>query len=133
MSTNQAETAEKLLDDIEKSLFDCADAIQNALGSTSDKAKEYLSSDWLPAWMVQDTFTIDRVGEKSGTDKVRVYIRTLEAENKLLREEWERMREELEFDLQIFMAHAMNSAAFGKSAKRVADFLHALKFSPSQK
>ena len=73
---------QKLLDSIDKDMFDCADAIQNALscvGSRPDpvKAKEYLM-DWVPKWMRAETFWPDQVAQKIGTNEIRSYIRTLE-------------------------------------------------------
>lgn len=91
---------QKTLDAIDKDVFDCADAIQNALscvGSRPDpvKAEEYLM-DWVPKWMRDETFTPDQVPEKIRTDKVRNYIRQLESEHRELASMLRRMVAESE-------------------------------------
>lgn len=108
MSTENTPSAKinSLLDSIDKDVFDCCDALQNAYGTlkhrglygmeASEKVEEYLR-DWPPTWMRDDTFILSQVPEKIGTDKVRDYIRTLQADNESLKQENKAMRETLEF------------------------------------
>lgn len=64
------------LKQIEKDVFDCCDAVQNALGTLNPdrsereaKAVEYLK-EWTPTWMREETFTINEIPEKLGTAEI---------------------------------------------------------------
>lgn len=77
---------QKILDSIDKAVYDCGDAVQNALGSSDvQKMVEYLT-DWTPKWMWEETFTLDQIPQKVGTDEIRNYISQLEADNAKMRE-----------------------------------------------
>ena len=94
---------EKLLDSIDKDVFDCADAIQNALGAEHgrmshvrlEKVLEYLQ-EWTPIWMRDETFTPPYIPEKIGTDKIRNYIKSLQKHSQELEEENRKMRQGIE-------------------------------------
>lgn len=88
-SVQSQEEMERLLDVIDKDVFACGDALQNAYytlkgrrqfdSAAVDKAEEYLR-EWPPVWMRDETFTPAQVPEKIGTDKIREYLRTLQSQ-----------------------------------------------------
>lgn len=68
---------------------------------------------------------------ESAIDRLLGHIRSIEAENKLLREEWERMREGLEYYVETCPNRKHDPKHCEcRTAKEVID---SLKFSPSQK
>lgn len=98
----KAQSVPELLDQIDKDIFDCCDALQNAYGtlkyrgqfSTAEaavKAEEYLR-EWPPVWMRDDTFVLDQVPAKIGTDKIRQLFLSQEAELTRLRGENENLK-----------------------------------------
>lgn len=86
----QAEEMEKLLQGIDKTVFQLIDAIQNAdsvlelNAQAVGKTKEYLT-EWVPAW-TRGTLTSEDIQKRLGTDSILSYLRTLQSENKKLRE-----------------------------------------------
>lgn len=92
-AAEQTSEIEKILDSIDKDVFDCGDALQNAYGTLKhrrpfdsaavEKAEEYLR-DWPPVWMRDELFIPSQVPEKIGTDKIRDFIRQQEERIKTL-------------------------------------------------
>ena len=103
--TTKAQTVPELVDQIDKDVFDCCDALQNAYitlknrgqfstVSAAVKAEEYLR-EWPPVWMRDDTFLPDQVSQKIGTDRIREYLLSQESELTRLREDNERLKKQL--------------------------------------
>lgn len=124
MSTNQAETAEREIEDFIKHLLNLQRKENPYSYLQFPKCISIFRSIQARNKELEDTMELNA--------KAYGIIAKLEAENKLLREEWERMRLQLSTDYRRFTEEEFN-CVWPDAAEEIAKILSSLEFSSSQK